>query len=581
MSKGNPNDATRKLNFIPKVWDAKANDGDGAYRPIYIAPEATSTVLGDVYLSDATNGTDDAAKGVTAATPKAVKLVNDNANNKLDKTTSTAQTVKSAVTFSGAVTGSAGMTVPDGQYFTGDLRGNADTASQLSPGRNITVKGTGTGAETVKFTGASDITITLGDVAASKITGVLDISNIPQGALERVVNYASISAAVSAWTGAVAGSKPFDIGDTVRVTGVTPNVMYAVIADPSKTASYVEYAAGTASEALHADSADTATKLATPRTIRTNLASTATASFDGSANITPGVTGTLPIANGGTGATTANAAEFNIIGSPNNSTTAVSDSTPIACVYATPDASQGSLYKKNTSLFWTYFKGKADDVYAAKSHTHPVFSTTANGFVPAADASGDTSKFLRGDGVWAVAGAVTGVKGNAESAYRTGNVNLTPANIGAAAASHTHNYLPLTGGTLTGNLSSRQIAPSATNSYSLGTTSLKWSNVYATTFTGNLTGNVTGSLTGNADTATTASKVNNTITIAGDVTSSAVSLNTTSAITITTALGTGVVGTNELANKAVTNGKLADDVGTVYVGSTQPTEAHVKLWVKV
>lgn len=33
---------------------------------------------------------------------------------------------------------------------------------------------------------------------------------------------------------------------------------------------------------------------------------------------------------------------------------------------------------------------------------------------------------------------VTGIKGNAESSYRTGNVNLTPANIGAAATSHTH-----------------------------------------------------------------------------------------------------------------------------------------------
>lgn len=33
---------------------------------------------------------------------------------------------------------------------------------------------------------------------------------------------------------------------------------------------------------------------------------------------------------------------------------------------------------------------------------------------------------------------ITGVKGNAESSYRTGNVNLTPANIGAAAASHSH-----------------------------------------------------------------------------------------------------------------------------------------------
>ena len=49
--------------------------------------------------------------------------------------------------------------------------------------------------------------------------------------------------------------------------------------------------------------ASTATKLAAPRTIRTNLASTAAASFDGSANVTPGVTGTLPAANGGTGRT--------------------------------------------------------------------------------------------------------------------------------------------------------------------------------------------------------------------------------------------------------------------------------------
>ena len=47
--------------------------------------------------------------------------------------------------------------------------------------------------------------------------------------------------------------------------------------------------------------AGTATKLATARTIRTNLASTSSASFDGSANISPGVSGILPVANGGTG----------------------------------------------------------------------------------------------------------------------------------------------------------------------------------------------------------------------------------------------------------------------------------------
>lgn len=47
----------------------------------------------------------------------------------------------------------------------------------------------------------------------------------------------------------------------------------------------------------------TADSLTTARTIRTNLASTSTASFNGTANVTPGVTGTLGTANGGTGKT--------------------------------------------------------------------------------------------------------------------------------------------------------------------------------------------------------------------------------------------------------------------------------------
>lgn len=47
----------------------------------------------------------------------------------------------------------------------------------------------------------------------------------------------------------------------------------------------------------------TADKLTTARTIQTNLASTASASFNGTANVTPGVTGVLPVANGGTSRT--------------------------------------------------------------------------------------------------------------------------------------------------------------------------------------------------------------------------------------------------------------------------------------
>lgn len=64
--------------------------------------------------------------------------------------------------------------------------------------------------------------------------------------------------------------------------------------------------------AVTAASADTATKLATARTIQTNLGSTSGVSFDGSANVAPGVTGVLPVENGGTGASDASSACTNI-----------------------------------------------------------------------------------------------------------------------------------------------------------------------------------------------------------------------------------------------------------------------------
>lgn len=69
--------------------------------------------------------------------------------------------------------------------------------------------------------------------------------------------------------------------------------------------------------------AATATKLFTARSVKTDLGSTSAASFDGSEDISPGVTGTLPIANGGTGATAAKDARYNLlfVSSPITSTT--------------------------------------------------------------------------------------------------------------------------------------------------------------------------------------------------------------------------------------------------------------------
>lgn len=47
--------------------------------------------------------------------------------------------------------------------------------------------------------------------------------------------------------------------------------------------------------------AESAAKLKTARTIRTNLAGTSAVNFDGTANVTPGVSGVLGVSNGGTG----------------------------------------------------------------------------------------------------------------------------------------------------------------------------------------------------------------------------------------------------------------------------------------
>lgn len=68
-------------------------------------------------------------------------------------------------------------------------------------------------------------------------------------------------------------------------------------ADPITPASIGALASG--------GTAAAATKLATARTFQVNLASTSSVSFNGTANVTPGVTGALGIGNGGTGKTTA------------------------------------------------------------------------------------------------------------------------------------------------------------------------------------------------------------------------------------------------------------------------------------
>lgn len=124
--------------------------------------------------------------------------------------------------------------------------------------------------------------------------------------------------------------------DTSKMTLISNNQPFATV-----THTGVAKWLGDANTATTATSAKSATKLATARTITANLASSAAGSFDGSADITVGVTGTLPIANGGTGATTAAAARTALGCAP-------------AYTYSTTDLTAGSSALTTGTLYIVY-----------------------------------------------------------------------------------------------------------------------------------------------------------------------------------------------------------------------------------
>ena len=505
MAKGNPNDATKLLNFVAKVYDPKAR----AWKPVYELPDATNQVHGGVYLSDAVNETSNAATGVVAATPKAVKIVNDNANNKLDKTTGAAQSVASAVTFAGKITGNAGFQ----GNLTGNVTGNASSATKLQTARTISIKAGSKGTNgSASFDGTGDIAIVIPTIDATAVTGVLPANTIPAAALERVVTVANKAARLALTTSQV------QLGDTVYQADT--KIMYMVVdeAKLNQEAGYQEYQAGTAS------------KLGT-----TTVGSTSKGIYLNAGVATP-MSATVGAAN---------RPVYMNAGTITQGAHTIDKDVPANAVF--------------TDTTYSVFK--------------PATSTApgSTGLVSQPPAGANT-KFLRGDGTWQVAGEVTGVKGDKESTYRKGQVNITAANVGA---------LPLTGGTVSG-----AIGPNVDNSLSLGSSTMKWSGVYATTFHGNATSATT------AQTATTANKVNKSIKLSGAVNSNEVSLNANGNAVITTTLGARVVSSSNIADGAVGswhiqdgsigNSKLASDVGTTYVGATQPnTSSHVNVWIKI
>lgn len=173
---------------------------------------------------------------------------------------------------------------------------------------------------------------------------------------------------------------------------------------------------------------------------------------------------TIPIDKGGTGATTAKGAEYAINGGMTAITTDMTDDTQIIMKYTTPDATKGVFIYRAASLLYKYIKSKTDSIYLKLSG-----GTMTGGITMGTDSSALNDKGIT-FGETAKIGASTGL-----GIYSVGNIYLRP---GTGALASTDGF----------SISPTEITPTKNNAMSLGTSSSKWSNVYATTFTGNLTG---------------------------------------------------------------------------------------------
>lgn len=102
------------------------------------------------------------------------------------------------------------------------------------------------------------------------------------------------------------------------------------------------------------------TRLSFARDIRVNLGSETAASFDGSANVSPGINGTLAIAHGGTGATTKKGAEYAINGGMAEATSEPQNDYQFVFsrVGSDQSATNGVFLFRKASLIWSWIKGK-------------------------------------------------------------------------------------------------------------------------------------------------------------------------------------------------------------------------------
>ncbi|MGB3684973.1 MAG: hypothetical protein WA991_04010 [Ornithinimicrobium sp.] len=161
--------------------------------------------------------------------------------------------------------------------------------------------------------------------------------------------------------------------------------------------------------------AGTATILQTSRTVRTNLGSTATASFNGSANITPGVTGTLPISNGGTGATSTATALSNLGG--------IGASTTATLTNKTIDTASNTIVRQYCKVYQSSTQNVSTNTLTAMQYNTEL--TDPSGWFDSATSTTNISP-SSGGGYWVIAQCELALSFNNDQFHLKVYVNGSP-----------------------------------------------------------------------------------------------------------------------------------------------------------
>lgn len=335
---------------------------------------------------------------------------------------------------------------------TATLPKDVDTASKFTSNQTIKLTGAVTGEKSSQAgweiaTTLSDNVVTTSKIANSAVTnaklanssitiggkavnlgGALTLADIGLNAALRFIGTTSTAITDGSTTSSIminGSSVTPTVGDVVINSNNSQEYVWLgdnweILGDESSYAlkDHTHNYAGSSSAGGAANSAN---KLATARTIQTNLASTSTASFDGTANVTPGVAGILPIAHGGTGASDALSGYYNLAwrGTP----TSLNDASSIGFYKINPDVTNTPY-----ASMWGACMLLTDD----------------------AKTTGNTS-----GSVWQM--AFTTASTDLHLRCRTNGTDwqgwhklLTSNNYSdyCAPREHTHSYLPLAGGTM-------------------------------------------------------------------------------------------------------------------------------------